>query len=836
MKKLVLVLTVITLFGLVAGLALTQDNGGEISPVLEITGANASKLPTVTVTSNVYDTVGQPFRELTTDDFTVSGELADFTTIVDVQNITDDDLSFAIVLVIDTSTSMAGPPILAAQRAARQFVNALGPNDPVAIITFDTTVRLVQEFTTDRALLLNTIDTLAYGGQTALYDAGVTAVRVASESPLPRRAVVLLSDGAEYGRRSSNPRAGAVTEALVRGVPVYTIGLGYGADRTYLEELSAGTNARFYESPTAEELSAIYDELAALFRSQYVVTLEVDVPPDGTVYTLEMQVETKEGPTNTATASLRAPILRPIVSLPADLFAAPIAAVTDIEISIAADDSITAVDALVNGESVSVTTVSEGSYTITIDPLDYAPGSYSFSFSATDADGDTGSAEASFEIAALAPELTLEWDPGSAPISEPQTLTAAIGGQTAGTSVTYSIDGGAGTEVTEAPYSFSFDPFELAPGEHSLSVTALNAGGQTTTFEQSFSAAAIPPRVSFSGLESGFTLETPLEVSVDAAGQTAIAAISASVGGVEVFSSTDEASASFSLDPAALPPGPAALTLTVTDAAGTQAVETVDFVVAALAPELAVEGLETGSVVSDNVTVSATAGGQTPITALTYSVDGGPEVDFTAEGSFTLDVEELGSGTYTLAVTAANAGGVSTTAEIDFEVLLPPPPTDTPTPVPPTSTPTPVPPTATATEAPEEPTATATEEPTEAPEEPTEIAVVATEVPEEETPEPTEAVEEPTEIAVVATDVPDEEETPEPTEAVEEPTEAPEEPTEAVEEPTAEPTLTPVAITEVEPEDTTAAETDIAPILLVIGVGLLLLLLFFFLSRRGQQN
>src|SRR5690606_33451533 len=117
----------------------------------------------------------------------------------------------------------------------------------------------------------------------------------AADSGNNRRAVILLSDGAEYGGISSAPRGAALEEALERGVPVYTIGLGYGFDRTYLQSLAQGTLAQFSESPTPEELLAIYNNLAATLRSQYVVTLNVDIPADGTTYPLEVQVTTDAG-------------------------------------------------------------------------------------------------------------------------------------------------------------------------------------------------------------------------------------------------------------------------------------------------------------------------------------------------------------------------------------------------------------------------------------------------------------------------------------------------------------------------------------------------------------
>ena len=104
-------------------------------------------------------------------------------------------------------------------------------------------------------------------------------------------------------------------EAIKSGVPVYSIGVGFGFDRTYLQGISSSTNAQTYESPTSEELTQIYTDLAAKLRSQYVITLNVPLPLDGTQYNLGLAVTTSEGSAD-ATAVLRAPIPTPIVRLP----------------------------------------------------------------------------------------------------------------------------------------------------------------------------------------------------------------------------------------------------------------------------------------------------------------------------------------------------------------------------------------------------------------------------------------------------------------------------------------------------------------------------------------
>ncbi len=311
------------------------------SPRLEITGLNPTELPTVSVSVNVFDAIGQPVADLTAEDFVMTGELAERARIVQVRSFADQAIPINIVLVVDVSSSMAGSPIESAKLAANTFVNSIGPNDPVSIVAFSTGSQIVREYTTDVSALESAINGLGFGGQTFLYDGALAAIEQAIASDNPRRAVILLSDGAQYDTTGSSDFTAedAINRAVANGVPVYTIGLGFGVDRSFLQNLAGETNGVFRESPTPAELQAIYQELADLLRTQYEVVLEVDVPLDGTTYDLVLEVNTPEGAAQ-ATGRLRAPVPVPVIRLPE--LPDVIDTVIEAEAEIIADDALTA--------------------------------------------------------------------------------------------------------------------------------------------------------------------------------------------------------------------------------------------------------------------------------------------------------------------------------------------------------------------------------------------------------------------------------------------------------------------------------------------------------------
>ncbi|MCE2490312.1 MAG: VWA domain-containing protein [Anaerolineae bacterium] len=422
---------------LLVSTSLAQETAG---PRIEITGVNPADLPRVGVMVNAFDNLGLPLPNLSAENFRVVGELAQYARVSNVVSFSDPAaVPISAMLVIDVSTSMAGQPIRKAKEAAAAFVNSMAADDPVAVMTFSSRVNVIQDFATDRENLLAIIDGLAYGGQTLLYDATMRAINLAADVDNPRRAIILLSDGVHYDEqdRSTVRRAEVHQTAVVKGVPVYTIGLGYGADRSYLEQLSTETNAFFSESPSPQELNAIYTGLADLLRTQYDVTLEVDVPLDGRVWQLELEVDTPWGPVR-SNGRLRAPVPVPAFGFPPVL--QPIREPLEIGPDIVADDGIADVSAAV--DDAQPTNVAGPPFTVLVDPVTLSPGEHSLTFSATDRDGDTGSATLEFAVAALPPEVRLDPQP-PAELADEQTFTLEVGGQTPLDSANWRLDGGA---------------------------------------------------------------------------------------------------------------------------------------------------------------------------------------------------------------------------------------------------------------------------------------------------------------------------------------------------------------------------------------------------------
>ena len=169
-----------------------------------------------------------------------------------------------VVLLIDTSGSMAGEKITQARQAARTFVDQLDlSRDQAAIVGFSAAPRVAASLTRDPRLLRTAVDGLRTESGTRIDTALWTAVQLLTgptREPSNRAAIILLSDGAQSGPSGSVLVAAA--EARRQGARLYTVALGEGADATLLE--SVADPGRAYVAARPEDLAAIYAELATI--------------------------------------------------------------------------------------------------------------------------------------------------------------------------------------------------------------------------------------------------------------------------------------------------------------------------------------------------------------------------------------------------------------------------------------------------------------------------------------------------------------------------------------------------------------------------------------------
>jgi hypothetical protein len=272
-----------TLLGLLLLLAWAAISGpASLQGVLEarIDELNDSDLPVLRAAVTVTDAAGRPVAGLQREQFqAAAGDVS--LAVTQVQSAADTNVPMGLVLAFDVSKSMEGPALEQAREAGRALIEQLLPIDQVAVLSFAANVQVLQPFTADRNVLLPAIDSLKASGDTALYQAVATSGYLAASSNLPRRAVVLLSDGEDFGGRSNVSRADSLEAIRQAGIPVFVVGLGGQIDRPYLEELAAAARTPLMLAPSPEELGALYSRIGEMLRQQYVVTIDASGTPPG---------------------------------------------------------------------------------------------------------------------------------------------------------------------------------------------------------------------------------------------------------------------------------------------------------------------------------------------------------------------------------------------------------------------------------------------------------------------------------------------------------------------------------------------------------------------------
>jgi tight adherence protein B len=189
---------------------------------------------------------------------------------------------FGTMLVIDTSQSMRGAPIVAAMAAAREFVAHRPSGQRVGVVFFDRTARVVVRPTTDAAKLASVLAApppLDRG--THLYDASKMALRELARDRISVASLIVLSDGADSG---SSATAAEVTSLARRArARVYAVGArSRYFDGDSLRAMAAASGGRYAEADD-DGLRALFAALGTRMGREYLLTYKSLAPLDGRV-------------------------------------------------------------------------------------------------------------------------------------------------------------------------------------------------------------------------------------------------------------------------------------------------------------------------------------------------------------------------------------------------------------------------------------------------------------------------------------------------------------------------------------------------------------------------
>lgn len=169
-----------------------------------------------------------------------------------------------VIFVIDDSGSMSSNDRSNNRlTVARKLIDNLPQNSRAAVVSFASSVKVLQSLTADRDVLKDKLTTNYFksSGGTYMYSGINSAFGLFDEeSDNSLKSIVVLTDGETSG---TNSHSSVMQKAQNAGIQIYTVGLGNSTTyfNKYLKPLAEGTGGRFYLASQADELNAIYENI-----------------------------------------------------------------------------------------------------------------------------------------------------------------------------------------------------------------------------------------------------------------------------------------------------------------------------------------------------------------------------------------------------------------------------------------------------------------------------------------------------------------------------------------------------------------------------------------------
>lgn len=370
--------------------AVTTAQGPEQVRIEQI---NATQYPRMEAILEIVDDRGLPVLGITANQVRVfeDNTPASQVNLVPAQQA---GIGIGVVLAIDISGSMAGAPLDAAKRAANLFIDQLSDIDRVAIVSFSSQVRAVQGFTNNKQEAKQRVNGLIAGGNTKLYEGLYHAADIAGETELPRKVIILLSDGRDTD--STRSLSEALNRALSRGIVVSTVGFGE-ADPAVLQQFADATGGRAFFTSSIEQLAEAYSLLAAQLRSAYRLTYTAPTQQGTTERTLRVEV-TRDGRTISGQRAFRIDISPLTVRLVG--ISGVLESETVLRVEVDRPELVAHVVVLVDGQERARRT--QQPFTFTLSPKDFAPGQHLLQARIRDVSGRERADEVQFTV--LGPE------------------------------------------------------------------------------------------------------------------------------------------------------------------------------------------------------------------------------------------------------------------------------------------------------------------------------------------------------------------------------------------------------------------------------------------------
>jgi VWFA-related protein len=216
----------------------------------------------VMIPANVTDRDDRPILDLHKEDF----HLFEDTVEQKIESFSIDQAPVSLGIVFDASGSMRNK-IDKSFSAVDRFLKGSLPGDEFFLVQFSDVPKLLLPFTPEADEILSSLGLIQPQGWTAMFDAICVAVNQMRFAKNPRKALLILSDGADNNSRYS----GGEVISLLREADVRVYAIGLFDSARYLKKAAEETGGAMISVRNVDELPDAVDKLSTQLRSQYVL-------------------------------------------------------------------------------------------------------------------------------------------------------------------------------------------------------------------------------------------------------------------------------------------------------------------------------------------------------------------------------------------------------------------------------------------------------------------------------------------------------------------------------------------------------------------------------------
>lgn len=191
-----------------------------------------------------------------------------------------------VVLVLDTSGSMAGEPIEETREASRKFVDTVLKADAsVGVVSYSEDAGVVNDFSMDQQILNTAINTYDSGGGTNM-EAGLSKAReMLGYSKAKKQIIVLMSDGLPNRGKTDQDLIDYADSLKEEGIYIYTLGFFSSVSENekasvqmLMEEIAS--EGCHYEVDSVENLRFFFNDIADQISGQQYIYIRIACPVD----------------------------------------------------------------------------------------------------------------------------------------------------------------------------------------------------------------------------------------------------------------------------------------------------------------------------------------------------------------------------------------------------------------------------------------------------------------------------------------------------------------------------------------------------------------------------